>query len=47
MKNKVICPHAKKCWKGGGSYRCAYNPPFCEKPLIPKETKKGKDTGKP
>ena len=34
---KPLCPHASKCWKGGGSYKCAYNPPFCEKPLIPKE----------
>jgi len=43
---KPLCPHASKCWKGGGSYKCAYNPPFCEKPLIPKEEKtKGKKNG--
>ena len=30
------CPHADNCWKGGGSYRCMYNPPFCKKPLLPK-----------
>lgn len=32
------CPHAKNCWKGGGSYKCKYNPPFCKKPLIPKNS---------
>ena len=42
---KPLCPHASKCWKGGGSYKCAYNPPFCEKPLIPKEKTKGKKNG--
>lgn len=30
------CPHAKNCWKGGGSYKCATTPPFCKKPLLPK-----------
>ena len=30
------CPHAKNCWKGGGSYKCVMNPPFCKKPLFPK-----------
>lgn len=40
---KVLCPHASKCWKGGGSYKCAYNPPFCEKPLIPKQPEKVKE----
>lgn len=38
---KPICPHDSKCWKGGGSY--AYNPPFCEKPLIPKQPEKAKE----
>ena len=32
------CPHAKNCWKGGGSYKCKYNPPFCKKPLFPKNS---------
>jgi len=30
------CPHAKNCWKGGGSYKCVTTPPFCKKPLFPK-----------
>lgn len=30
------CPHAKNCWKGGGSYKCVITPPFCKKPLFPK-----------
>lgn len=32
------CPHAKNCWKGGGSYKCATTPPFCKKPLFPKNS---------
>lgn len=32
------CPHAKNCWKGGGSYKCKHNPPFCKKPLFPKNS---------
>ena len=32
------CPHAKNCWMGGGSYKCATNPPFCKKPLLPKNS---------
>jgi len=32
------CPHAKNCWRGGGSYKCKYNPPFCKKPLFPKNS---------
>ena len=32
------CPHAKNCWKGGGSYDCATTPPFCKKPLFPKDS---------
>ena len=40
--NKTLCPHASRCWKGGGSYKCVYTPPFCDKPLIPKEPGNGK-----
>ena len=38
MAKKITdrCPHAKNCWKGGGSYKCVYAPPFCKKPLFPK-----------
>ena len=32
------CPHAKNCWKGGGSYKCVTSPPFCKKPLLPKNS---------
>lgn len=32
------CPHSKNCWKGGGSYKCKYNQPFCKKPLFPKNS---------
>ena len=32
------CPHAKNCWRGGGSYKCATTPPFCKKPLFPKNS---------
>jgi len=31
-------PHAKNCWKGGGSYKCVTSPPFCKKPLFPKNS---------
>lgn len=32
------CPHAKNCWRGGGSYKCTTSPPFCKKPLLPKNS---------
>ena len=32
------CPHAKNCWRGGGSYKCVTTPPFCKKPLLPKNS---------
>ena len=38
MKREIKCPHAKNCWMGGGSYDCAYDPPFCEEPLLPKNS---------
>ena len=38
-----LCPHASKCWKGGGSYKCVYTQPFCDKPLIPKEPETAKE----
>ena len=38
MKREIKCPHAKNCWMGGGSYNCAYDPPFCETPALPKNS---------
>ena len=38
MKREIKCPHAKNCWMGGGSYDCAYDPPFCKTPLLPKNS---------
>ena len=39
MKREIKCPHAKNCWMGGGSYDCAYDPPFCEEPELPRLNK--------